>query len=220
MIGTLDSGCARAELPALGRGGLLLVSPLNTADDLTAGRAAVARLSATDSAQAAAAARFMQRERARDASLRCPTERREATSSAPRSRARRRGSACVSSRGHADAAYVGGVLAGPTRKTLEAARRLAGDGPLALSSGYGPAAQLADTAGPAAEGAYLFVAGVPVERLGGPGARLRPPLRGVDRQVAAPVRGVRGAGGAAPARRRRGVRRLEEASRPRGAARA
>ena len=72
-------------------------------------------------------------------------------------------------RGRADAAYVGGVLAGPTRETIGAARRRAGGGPLALSSGYGPAAQLADTAGPAAEGAYLFVAGVPVERLGGPG---------------------------------------------------
>jgi ABC-type branched-subunit amino acid transport system substrate-binding protein len=71
--------------------------------------------------------------------------------------------------GPADAAYVGGVLAGPTRTTLETARRRARGGPLALSSGYGPAAQLVDTAGSAAEGALLFVAGVPVERLGEPG---------------------------------------------------
>ena len=43
------------------------------------------------------------------------------------------------------------------------------DGPLALAAGYGPAAQLASLAGSAAEGAYLFVAGVPVERLGSEG---------------------------------------------------
>ncbi len=168
VIGTLDSGCARAELPALARGGLLLVSPLNTADDLTGGRAAVARLSATDSAQAGAAARFLQGTGAlRVAALSDGTPRGDLFRAAFARAAARIGLRVV--RGRADAAYVGGVLAGPTRKTLEAARLRAGDGPLALSSGYGPVAQLADTAGPAAEGAYLFVAGVPVERLGGRG---------------------------------------------------
>src|SRR4051812_1015021 len=165
VIGTLDSGCARAELPALARGGLPLVSPLNTADDLTGGRADVARLSATDSAQAAAAAGYLERGGAqRVAALSDGTPRGDVFREAFARASNRIGLRLV--RGRADAAYVGGVLAGPTRATLEVARRRAGDGPLALSSGYGPAAQLADTAGSAVEGAYLFVAGVPVERLG------------------------------------------------------
>jgi branched-chain amino acid transport system substrate-binding protein len=165
VIGTLDSGCARAALPALGRGNLLLVSPLNTADDLTGRSAKVARLSATDSAQAAAAARFLERSGARRVSaLSDGTPRGNLFRSSFARAAARIGLRVVD--GRADAAYVGGLLAGPTRKTLIAARRLAGGGPLALSSGYGPAAQLVDTAGPPAEGAYLFVAGVPVERLG------------------------------------------------------
>jgi branched-chain amino acid transport system substrate-binding protein len=168
VIGTLDSGCARAELPALARSGLPLVSPLNTADDLTGGRATVVRLSATDSAQAAVAARYLEGtgER-RVAALSDGTPRGDLFRAAFARAAARVGLRLV--RGRADAAYVGGVLAGPTRKTLEAARRRAGGGPLALSSGYGPVAQLADTAGTAAQGAYLFVAGVPVERLDGPG---------------------------------------------------
>jgi branched-chain amino acid transport system substrate-binding protein len=168
VVGTLDSGCARVALPALARGGLPLVSPLNTADDLTRGRAGVARLSATDSAQAAAAARYIRSSGAsRVAALSDGTPRGDVFRAAFVRAAARIGLRLV--RGRADAAYVGGVLAGPTRKTLVAARRRAGNGPLALSSGYGPAAQLADTAGSAAEGAYLFVAGVPVERLGEPG---------------------------------------------------
>jgi branched-chain amino acid transport system substrate-binding protein len=168
VIGTLDSGCARAALPPLERGGLLLVSPLNTADDLTRGRAKVARLSATDSAQAAAAARFLRGSGARRvAALSDGTPRGDLFWSAFVRAARRAGLRVVN--GRADAAYAGGVLAGPTRRTIAAARRLAGDGPLALAAGYGPAAQLVDTAGDAAEGAYLFVAGVPVERLGAPG---------------------------------------------------
>ena len=40
-----------------------------------------------------------------------------------------------------------------------------------MAAGYGPAAQLASLAGPSAEGAYLFVAGVPVERLGAAGRK-------------------------------------------------
>jgi branched-chain amino acid transport system substrate-binding protein len=166
VIGTLDSGCARAALPALGRSRLMLVSPLNTADDLTGGAAAtVARLSASDSAQAAAAAQFLARSGARRvAALSDGTPRGDHFRSAFTRAAARTGLRVV--KGRADAAYVGGLLAGPTRNTLRAARRLAGAGPVALSSGYGPAAQLVDTAGPAAEGAYLFIAGVPVERLG------------------------------------------------------
>jgi branched-chain amino acid transport system substrate-binding protein len=168
VIGTLDSGCARAALPALTRGGLLLVSPLNTADDLTRGRADVARLSATDSAQAAAAARYLEGAGARRvAALSDGTPRGDDFRAAFARAAGQTGLRLVS--GPADAAYVGGVLAGPTRTTLETARRRARGGPLALSSGYGPAAQLVDTAGSAAEGALLFVAGVPVERLGEPG---------------------------------------------------
>ena len=168
-IGTLDSGCARAALPALARRGLPLVSPLNTADDLTRGRRAdVARLSATDSAQAAAAARYLEGAGARRvAALSDGTPRGDVFRAAFARAAGQIGLRLVS--GRADAAYVGGVLAGPTRTTLDTARKRAGDGPLALSSGYGPAAQLADTAGSAAEGALLFVAGVPVERLGVPG---------------------------------------------------
>jgi branched-chain amino acid transport system substrate-binding protein len=165
VIGTLDSGCARAALPGLRRGGLLLVSPLNTADDLTGRSAKVARLSATDSAQSAAAARFLEGAGARRvAALSDGTLRGELFRSAFARAAAQIGLRVVD--GHADAAYVGGLLAGPTQRTLVAARRLAGAGPLALSSGYGPAAQLVDTAGPAADGAYLFVPGVPVERLG------------------------------------------------------
>jgi branched-chain amino acid transport system substrate-binding protein len=144
------------------------VSPLNTADDLTRGHADVARLSATDSAQAAAAARYLEQSGARRiAALSDGTPTGDVFLAAFARAAARIGLRLV--RGHADAAYVGGVLAGPTRKTLVAARRRAGDGPLALSSGYGPVAQLADTAGTAAEGAYLLVAGVPVERLGAAG---------------------------------------------------
>src|SRR5919204_2448036 len=62
VIGTLDSGCARVELPVLGHAKILLVSPLNTAVDLTRGhRGQIARLSARDDLQAAAAARFLRR---------------------------------------------------------------------------------------------------------------------------------------------------------------
>ena len=60
VIGTLDSGCAGVELPILGRAHVVLVSPLNTASDLkSSARARIARLSASDDAQAAAAARFI-----------------------------------------------------------------------------------------------------------------------------------------------------------------
>ena len=168
VIGTLDSGCARAELPTLSRNGVVLVSPLNTADDLTHRGGEVARLSATDSAQAAAAASYIKGSGARRvAALSDGTRRGSLFRTAFARAASRLGLRLV--RGDADAAYVGGVLAGPTRRTLVTARRRAGGGPLALSSGYGPAAQLADTAGAAAQGAYLFVAGVPDERLGGAG---------------------------------------------------
>src|SRR5262249_3440049 len=55
VIGTLDSGCARVELPILGRAHVVLVSPLNTASDLKSSASArIARLSASDDAQAAA----------------------------------------------------------------------------------------------------------------------------------------------------------------------
>jgi branched-chain amino acid transport system substrate-binding protein len=171
VIGTLDSGCARAELPVLGNANVVLVSPLNTASDLTRARGGgrVVRLSASDDVQAAAAARFLRQLGARKvAAVSDSTRRGDAYRSAFAVAAERLHLRVVT-HGRADAAYVGGVLAGRTRATLVAARRLAPSGPLALSAGYGPAAQLASVAGAAAEGAYLFVAGVPLERLGDAG---------------------------------------------------
>jgi branched-chain amino acid transport system substrate-binding protein len=170
VIGTLDSGCARAELPVLAKANVVLVSPLNTASDLTRepGRSIV-RLSATDDEQAAAAARFLRQSGARTvAALSDGTRRGDVYRTAFVSAARRLDLRVVA-HARADAAYVGGVLAGRTRATLVAARRLAPGGPLALSAGYGPAAQLASVAGPAAEDAYLVVAGIPLERLGDAG---------------------------------------------------
>src|SRR6266542_3202585 len=61
VIGTLDSACARAELPVLAAAGIVMVGPLNTADDLTHVPGRYARLSASDSAQAAAAAQFIRK---------------------------------------------------------------------------------------------------------------------------------------------------------------
>ena len=165
VIGTLDSACARAKLPVLAAARMLLLTPLNTADDLTRGRAKVARLSATDSAQAAAAARFLRGTGARRvAVLSDGTPRGNVYASAFRRVAAPLGLRIA--RGNADAAYVGGLIGGPTRRTLAKAKLLSGGGPVALSAGYGPIAQLVDTAAPGeAEGAYLFVAGVPDERL-------------------------------------------------------
>ena len=166
MIGTLDSGCARAELPVLGPGKLLLVSPLNTATDLThTYRGKIARLSAPDSAQAAAAARFLRNRgvttvaAVSDGTKRGDDQRKEFVVAARRLGLR------IVARGNADAAYLAGILSGGTRGNLETARLRAPRGPLVLSAGYGPAAQLADVVGPAADGAYLFVSGVPIERL-------------------------------------------------------
>ena len=170
VIGTLDSFCARAKLPVLGRAHLLLVSPLNTADDLTRTLPPrMARFSATDSAQAASAARFVRGTGARSVvALSDGTPRGDFYRAAFVRTAGRIGLRVV--RRGADAAYVGGLLGGPTRNTLSAARRLAPGGRLALAAGYGPVAQLVATAGSGVvEGAYLFVAGVPDERLGSPG---------------------------------------------------
>ena len=72
----------------------------------------------------------------------------------------------TSARGRTDAAYVGGLLSRGSGALLREARRRAPGGPLVLAAGYGPAAQLVTEAGPVADGAYLVVAGVPVERLG------------------------------------------------------
>ena len=166
MIGTLDSGCARSELPVLGAAKLLLVSPLNTATDLThTYRGKIARLSAPDSAQAAAAARFLRNRgvttvaAVSDGTKRGDDHRKEFV-------ARHDGSACASSRrGRRRRLRRRRSLRRPTRAEVEAARRRAPHGPLVLAAGYGPAAQLADIVGPAAEGAYLVVSGVPIERL-------------------------------------------------------
>jgi branched-chain amino acid transport system substrate-binding protein len=77
----------------------------------------------------------------------------------------------VVAHGRADAAYVGGLLGLRTRTVLAAARRRASNGPLVLSAGFGPAAQLATVAAPLAENAYLVVAGVPNEELPEAGSR-------------------------------------------------
>jgi branched-chain amino acid transport system substrate-binding protein len=170
VIGTLDSSCARVKLPVLGAAHLLLVSPLNTADDLTRPLPPrLVRFSATDSEQAAAAARFLRGSGARTVvALSDGTPRGDLYRAAFVRAAAQIGLLVV--RRDADAAYAGGLLTGPTRRTLTTARRLARGGPLALAAGYGPVAQLAGTAGPGvAEGAYLFVAGLPDERLGAPG---------------------------------------------------
>jgi branched-chain amino acid transport system substrate-binding protein len=166
-IGTLDSGCARAELPVLGRANVVLVSPLNTASGLTHGeRGKVALLSATDDVQAADAARFLLQSGATTVAALSDGTRRGDAYRSDFAVAARRLQLRVVARGRADAAYVGGVLAGRTRAIIAAARRRAPGGTLALAAGYGPAAQLAAVAGPAANGAYLFVAGIPLERLG------------------------------------------------------
>jgi branched-chain amino acid transport system substrate-binding protein len=172
MIGTLDSGCARVELPVLGAANVVLVSPLNTAPDLTRSHVGhIARLSAPDDAQAEAAARFLRQQGANTvAALSDGTRRGNANRSAFDGAARRLGLRPVA-RGRADAAYLGGVLSTRTRADLGAARRLAPAGPVVLSAGYGPAAQLAAETGPAAEGVYLAVAGLPLERLPDQGKR-------------------------------------------------
>jgi branched-chain amino acid transport system substrate-binding protein len=172
VIGTLDSGCARAELPILGASKLLLVSPLNTAPDLTRRRGArVARLSAADDVQARAAARFVHG-RGCDSVLALSdgTARGDATRAWFAAAARRLGLR-VRAHGRADAAYLAGLLSPRSKSRLANARRLVHGGPVVLSAGYGPAAQLAADAGALAEGAYLVVAGLPVERLPEAGAQ-------------------------------------------------
>jgi branched-chain amino acid transport system substrate-binding protein len=172
MIGTLDSGCARVELPVLGAAKVVLVSPLNTAPDLTRSHVAqVVRLSAPDDAQADAAARFVRDKGARTfAALSDGTQRGNFYRSAFASAAGRLGLRAVT-RGRADAAYLGGVLSARTHADLRAARRLAPAGPIVLAEGYGPAALHADETGAPAEGVYLAVAGLPVERLPDEGRR-------------------------------------------------
>jgi len=167
VIGTLDSGCARVELPVLAAANLVLVSPLNTATDLTRRRRAqVARLSASDDVQAQAAARFLRRAGARTIAVRSDGTRRGDLYRAAFARAARHTGLWIVRHPPADAAYLGGVLSGSSRQDILRARRLAPGGLLALSAGYGPVAQLAGVVGTAAEGAYLFVAGIPVEHLG------------------------------------------------------
>jgi branched-chain amino acid transport system substrate-binding protein len=167
MIGTLDSGCARVELPVLADAGVLLVSPLNTATGLThLRRGAIARLSASDQRQAAAAATFLHQEGARKVVALSDGTRRGNAYRAAFVAAARTAGLVIPERGDADAAYVGGVLSRGSRALLREARRRAPGGPLVLAAGYGPAAQLATEVGPVADGAYLVVAGVPVERLG------------------------------------------------------
>jgi branched-chain amino acid transport system substrate-binding protein len=171
VIGTLDSGCAGVELPILGRAHVVLVSPLNTASDLkSSARARIARLSASDDAQAAAAARFIRDRGARTVAVFADgTRRGNVYRTAFLAAASRVGLRMAL--GRADAAYVGGLLSGRTPAELSVARRRVPSGPIVLAEGLGPAAQLATEVGPSAEGVYLVVAGVPSERLGSAGNR-------------------------------------------------
>src|SRR5215211_1357299 len=172
VIGTLDSGCARAELPVLGAAKVVLVSPLNTATDLTrAARGRIARLTAADDVQAAAVARFLDVRGAETVvALTDGSARADAYRAAFRAAARRHGMSVVA-HGRADAAVLAGVLSDRTRPQLAKARRLVGGGPIVLSAGYGPAAQITAETGALADGVYLAVAGLPVERLPDAGSR-------------------------------------------------
>jgi branched-chain amino acid transport system substrate-binding protein len=172
VIGTLDSGCARVELPYLGRAGLVLVSPLNTASDLTSSdRARIARLSASDEEEAAAAATFVHDRGARTvAGLSDGTARGDAYRAAFVSAARRLGLRPLG-RGHVDAAYVGGLLSQRTAAELAEARHRTPAGPIVLAQGLGPAAQLATEVGAPSARTYLAVSGLPAERLPRAGRR-------------------------------------------------
>jgi branched-chain amino acid transport system substrate-binding protein len=170
VIGTLESGCARSELPVLGAADVVLVSPLNTAPDLTRShRGKIARLSAPDDVQAAAAARFLVNRGVETAAALSDGTARGNAYRAEFVRAARQVGLRIVARGSAGAAYAGGILSSRSRAALVAARGRAPGGPLVLSAGYGPAAQLVDVVGASAEDAYLFVPGVPVERLGAAG---------------------------------------------------
>lgn len=171
LIGTLDSGCARTELPILGAQKIVLVSPLNTATDLTLSRRGkIARLSAPDDVQAAAAAMFLRAQAARTVAVSTDGTRLGASyETAFLAAARRLGLRVV--RRAADAAYMAGVLSSRSAVDLRAARARTPGGLLVLPQSYGPAAQLAAATQGAAEGAYLAVAGIPVERLGSSGRR-------------------------------------------------
>jgi branched-chain amino acid transport system substrate-binding protein len=171
VIGTLESSCAVAELPVLARAGVVLVSPLNTAVELTRPHLGpVARLSAPDDAQAGAAARFLRGLGARRIAVLSDGTRRGDAYRASFRRAAEEAGLSTTRRG-ADAAYVGGILSGTTPGVLRAARRAAGDGAIVLAGGFGPVAQLVSLAGSLADGTYLAVAGLPLERLPRAGAR-------------------------------------------------
>ena len=123
MIGTLDSGCARAELPVLGRANVLLVSPLNTATELTRGhRGKIARLSAPDDAQAAAAARFLRNRGVATVAVGSDGTKRGDDYRKQFVVAARRLGLRIVSKGNADAAYAAGILSDRSRADVEALR--------------------------------------------------------------------------------------------------
>ena len=169
VIGTLDSGCARTSLPFSARRTSCRLAAQHR-DPLTRSRLGkIARLSAADDVQAAAAARFLrQRGVATVAALSDGTVRGNEYRAA--FLVARRAGLRVVARGQADAAYRAVFSrAAPLRMFAPRAHVH----PTARSRwrrATGRLAQLASLAGPAAEGAYLFVAGVPVERLGSGGA--------------------------------------------------
>ena len=195
VIGTLDSGCARAALPTLARGGLPLVSPLNTADDLTPRRAGVARLSATDSAQAAAAARYLEGAGARRvAALSDGTPRGDVFRAAFARAAGQIGLRLVqrSSRRRVRRRRARRAYTHDARGGAKACRRRTARAVVRLRAGRAARRHR----GPVCGGRATVRRRRPRGAAGRAGARLRAPLRGVDRQVSASVRGVRGAGGA------------------------
>lgn len=168
VIGTLDSGCARVELPTLNAAGIVLLSPLNTATDLTRdprfaqnGRS-YARLVPPEETQASLLARWVRDRGARKAAvLDDGSVYGRRVSSWFASAARALGLEVVPT--GADAVFVGGTLSQRIRALLERARTRGRM--LVLPDGYAPVTLLSALAGGVAEGAFVGVPGVPVERL-------------------------------------------------------
>ncbi|MHB8641719.1 MAG: ABC transporter substrate-binding protein [Gaiellaceae bacterium] len=159
VIGPLDSACTRVELPTLTAAGIVLVGPLNTADDLTKRGELFVRLSASDSAQAAAAVNELRLRGAKTAVVLAdgsPAGSRYAA--AFRAAAARAGLRIVAN-GKADAAYIAGGVPERAAGLIRAARSRVGRGTVLASETLGPASLLGAVAGIDAEGVELAVAG-------------------------------------------------------------
>jgi branched-chain amino acid transport system substrate-binding protein len=164
VIGPLDSACARVELPTLTAAGIVLVSPLNTADDLTKRADLFVRLSASESAQAAAAVNELRLDGAKTAIVLedgSPAGTRYAA--AFRAAAKRAGLRVVV-HGAADAAYIAGSVPERAGALIRAARARVGKGTVLVSETFGPGSLLGAVAGGDAEGVELAVSGVSAGR--------------------------------------------------------